>query len=67
LVFPSRVLDDLLAQAGFEPQPEYAAQDAGPPPPWAHLPLWAQEVVAEFCAPSPDGGLRWKDHMHPPR
>gem|GEM_PF-1149020 len=65
LVFPSQVLDDLLAQAGFEPQPEDTAQDAGPPPPWAHLPLWAQQVVAEFCAASPDGGLRWKDHMPP--
>jgi hypothetical protein len=35
-------------------------QDAGPPPPWAHLPRWAQEVVAEFCELSPDGELRWK-------
>jgi hypothetical protein len=41
------------------------AQDAGPPPPWAHLPLWAQAVISEFCEPSPDGGLRWKDHMPP--
>jgi hypothetical protein len=36
-------------------------QDAGPPPPWAHLPLWAQQVLGEFCVASPDGELRWKD------
>jgi hypothetical protein len=54
----------------FEPEPEEEPpppreaspppQDARPPPPWAHLPLWAQEVLSEFCEPSPDGGLRWK-------
>jgi hypothetical protein len=48
----------------FEPEPEEEAspppQDAGPPPPWAHLPLWAQQVLSEFCVASPDGELRWK-------
>jgi hypothetical protein len=32
LVFPSQVLDDLLAQAGFEPELEDTAQDATGPP-----------------------------------
>ncbi len=41
-----------------EPQAQAEREEASPP--WAHLPLWVQTVLGEFC--EADGeGLRWRE------